>query len=42
MLRDASLEPTIWYGDYDGSKYDVDSSKRMIVLARAVPERGSA
>lgn len=36
MLREAGLVPEIWFGDYDGSSYDATSSKRMIVISRAV------
>jgi SAM-dependent methyltransferase len=36
MLREAGLAPEHWFGDYDGSVYDPVSSKRMIVISRAV------
>ncbi|MBC8144962.1 MAG: class I SAM-dependent methyltransferase [bacterium] len=36
MLRDAGLVPEKWFGDYDGTPYDSDGSKRMIIISRAV------
>lgn len=35
MLRAAGLVPEKWFGDYDGSPYDSDASKRMFIISRA-------
>lgn len=38
MLREAKLEPAFWFGDYDGSAFDPESSRRMLVIAQAGEE----
>ena len=34
MLRRAGFEPTYWFGDYHGTKFNSDSSDRMLILSR--------
>jgi SAM-dependent methyltransferase len=35
MLQHTGLVPEKWFGDYDGSPYDSEESKRMIIISRA-------
>jgi SAM-dependent methyltransferase len=35
MLYDAGLAPVHWFGDYEGNRFDPETSERMLVISRA-------
>ena len=37
MLRDCGFVPEAWFGDYDGSDFVPERSKRMFIISRAAP-----
>lgn len=41
MLREAGFQPLHWFGDYAGSRYDPETSNRMLVISKAVKEQGA-
>jgi hypothetical protein len=35
LLRGSGLTPCAWYGEYDGSSFDPENSRRMFIISRA-------
>jgi hypothetical protein len=35
LLRSVGLTPVAWYGEYDGSPFDPENSRRMFIVSRA-------